>query len=383
MVVMIGLANGMISQMINNGTGLVTGQIQIHSPQYLPDRSVYETLGSHPNDVESLLGIIERDPAVIAAAPRVFGGGLVSSGAATFPAILMGIDPAREVEVSRIAVMKEGRLPLTGSNEIALGSTLMDWLETNLNDELVLVAPAADGSLGNDLFTVVGIMESGIPEIDGSYVLLPIDVLQSLIALEPMRIHEIVAHIDDPWDAQLATDRISIELQRDGYAVDVAAWTSLRPELREYAQLASGTQWILAVIVFSMAIFGVANTMIMATFERRREFALMLALGAAPSGIIRSVLSEAFALGLLSLAAGVVLTFPILVWWHHFPLDLSAVFGGFEIVGTFVKPVLKTEYPWAMIFFTAFALLLTVVTAALYPAVRAARLAPADVLTGR
>lgn len=66
---MIGLANGMISQMINNGTGLVTGQIQIHSPQYLPDRSVYETLGSHPNDVESLLGIIERDPAVIAAAP--------------------------------------------------------------------------------------------------------------------------------------------------------------------------------------------------------------------------------------------------------------------------------------------------------------------------
>ncbi|MCZ6761325.1 MAG: ABC transporter permease, partial [Gemmatimonadetes bacterium] len=373
---MIGLSSGMISQMINNGTGLVTGQIQIHSPQYLPDRSVYETLGSHPNDVESLLGIIERDPAVIAAAPRVFGGGLASSGASTFPAILMGIDPAREVEVSRIAVMKEGRLPLTGSNEIALGSTLMDWLETNLNDELVLVAPAADGSLGNDLFTVVGIMESGIPQIDGSYVLLPIDVLQSLIALEPMRIHEIVARIDDPWDAPQATDRISIALQRDGYAVDVAAWTSLRPELREYAQLASGTQWILAVIVFSMAIFGVANTMIMATFERRREFALMLALGAAPNGIVRSVLSEALALGLLSLAAGVALTFPILVWWHYFPLDLSSVFGGFEIVGTFVKPVLKTEYPWTMIFFTAFALLLTVVTAALYPAVRAARLAP-------
>ncbi|MEE8250503.1 MAG: ABC transporter permease [Gemmatimonadales bacterium] len=382
-VVMVGLFEGMIADMINNGTGLVMGQIQVHSPDYLSDRSIYATMGEAEGDVAALISEIEEDPAIIAAAPRVFGGGLASSGTSTFPAILLGIDPEREPLVSRIANVSSGRLPRAGAYEVVAGAELMRRLNVSLGSELVLVAPAADGSLGNDLFTIVGQFNSGIPEIDGSYVLMAIDDLQVMLALAPGRIHEVVAHIDDPWDAPPTAARLEESLREVSISVSVEPWTSLRPELVDYAKLAAGSQWILIVIVFSMAVFGVANTMIMATFERRHEFALLLALGAAPSGIVRSVVAEAVSLGLVSLAGAVAVTVPTLIWLHYSPLDLTSIFGGFSMVGTFVNPVFRAEYPWGTMLGSAVALFMTALVSALYPAIRAANVSPATTLADR
>ena len=69
------------------------------------------------------------------------------------------------------------------------------------------------------------------------------------------------------------------------------------------------------------------NTMLMATYERRREFAVMLALGATPRAVRAVVLHEAVALGVLSLALGSVMTFPLMVWFHTAPPDMSWAIG--------------------------------------------------------
>ena len=103
-VVMVAISEGFVTQMLDSGTGLVTGQLQVHSSEYLPERSVYETIGGSAGaDVDALVRLIEEDPAISAAAPRVFGAGLVSSGDKTAGSILVGIDPDRELEVARIA----------------------------------------------------------------------------------------------------------------------------------------------------------------------------------------------------------------------------------------------------------------------------------------
>jgi ABC-type antimicrobial peptide transport system permease subunit len=137
------------------------------------------------------------------------------------------------------------------------------------------------------------------------------------------------------------------------------------------------------LIVFAMALFGVANTVLMSTFERRREFALLLALGTSPWGVIRSVLWEAVAMGVLSVGAGVVITVPVLVLLHYLPLDLSSLIGGFTMAGTLVRPVFRTDYPWAMLGVAAVALVGMALVAAAYPALRAVRVQPAEVLSGR
>ena len=295
----------------------------------------------------------------------------------------MGIDVDREPSVSRIVRVDEGRLPTPGMNEAVLGGEMARQLEVGIGDELVVVAPSIDGSMGNDLFTVVGIYNTGIVELDATTVIVGLDALQYLVYMDEERIHEIAAVVADPWDAPAAADRINVVLGDANLNIEAIAWTELRPELVDYANLVRASEFVVVIVVFGMAIFGVANTMLMATYERRREFALLLALGATPWGVIKSVLAEAIALGILSIVAGMVITAPFLVWWHVAPLDLSFASTGFSMSGSYVSPVLRVEYPWSAIFVASVSLFGTALLAATYPAIRSARLPAADTLAGR
>jgi len=254
-------------------------------------------------------------------------------------------------------------------------------LNAGLGDEIVVVAPAADGSLGNDLFTVSGIYDSGIGDLDVSTALIPLGSLQRLLALVPARVHEVVVRVPDPWDAPAVAGDLAGRL--DDLPVTVRDWTTFRPEMADYARLAESSFWLVLVIVFAMAIFGVANTLLMATFERRFEIALLRSLGASPAGLARAIITEAMALGLFATGIGAAVGLPLIAWWHHAPPDLSRLFGGFSMMGSYIRPVLRTEYSWAMFGWAAISLVLTAVLAALYPAYRAIRTPAAETLAGR
>ncbi len=383
-VFLVGWADGLKAEMIENGTGILTGQIQIHALDYRPERSLYETIGGRDGtDVPEMVRDVTSDEAVFAAAPRVYAGGLVSSGESTSAGMLMGIDPGLEPEVSRIlTAIVTGRTVQAGVNEILVGTEMAQQLEVEPGDEVVVVAPAADGSMGNDLFIVAGVFHTGMAELDSSYTVLPIDALQTILALDPGRIHEIAIATTDPWLAPEAGERLARTLAPRGLEIEVVPWTVLRPEMLDYTRLLESWYFIVIFIVFAIAIFGVANTMLMATFERRREIAVMLALGTTPSQVVFAILAEAVALGVLSLVVGAVITFPIITWWHNSPPDLSWVYGDLTMFGALIRPRLRVEYNLPISMWAGVALLLTAVLAALYPAARASRLPPADTLSG-
>lgn len=383
-IFMVGFADGLKVEMIDNGTGLMTGQIQIHSPRYRPDFSLYETIGGRAGaDFQAVIRTVVRDPAVVAAAPRVYGAGLLSSGQSTRGGMLMGIDLDREPRVSRLMnSLWQGRAPAPAANELMIGTEMACRLELQVGDEVILVAPAADGSMGNDIFRVCGLYRTGMADLDGAFALIPIRSLQRLLALEPERVHEIALSTADPWLAPEAGRRLAVGLAPLGVELEVLDWTGLRPEMLEYALLMDSWYSIVVLIVFSIVLFGVANTMLMSTYERRREFSVMLALGARPHQILLTVVSEATALGWISLVLGVAVTFPLIAWWHHSPIDLSWIYGDLTMLGALIRPVLRVEYNLPVSLWTGLALLLTAVTAGLYPAARAAWLPPADTLSG-
>ena len=383
-IFMVGFADGLKVEMIENGTGLMTGQIQIHSPRYRPDRSLYETIGGRAGaDFEAVIRTAVRDPAVVGAAPRVYGAGLLSSGQSTRGGMLMGIDLDREPGVSRLMnSLSQGRAPAPAANELMIGTEMARRLELQVGNEVILVAPAADGSMGNDIFQVCGLYRTGMADLDGAFALVPIRSLQRLLALDPGRIHEIALSTADPWLAPEAGRRLVAGLAPLGVELEVLDWTRLRPEMLEYALLMDSWYSIVVLIVFAFALFGVANTMLMSTFERRREFSVMLALGARPHQILLTVVSEATALGWISLALGVAVTFPLIAWWHHYPIDLSWIYGDLTMLGALIRPVLRIEYNLPVALWTGLALLVTAVTAGIYPAARAAWLPPADTLSG-
>jgi ABC-type lipoprotein release transport system permease subunit len=382
-VFLVGWTDGITAEMVENATSLASGQIEVHAAGYRPERSLYDTIGGRDGtDVGKLLATIREDPAIVAAAPRAYAGGLISSGESTSAGMLMGIDPALEPKLSRfLNQLSQGRLPKPGRKELLIGTELARQLAVSVGDQVVVVAPAADGSMGNDLFRIVGIFHTGLAELDSSVGVLPLADLQTLVVLDPGRIHEVAVSTADPWIAPQTAARLADALAPTGLDLEVVPWTKLHPEMVDYVALAKSFYFIVFVIVFVIAMFGVANTMLMATFERRREFAVMLALGTTPRIVVLTVLAEAAAMGLLSLAVGVAVTFPLMMWWHNAPPDLSWLYGDLTAFGALMRPTLRVEYNVAVWIQAAAALLATAVAAALYPAVRAAHLPPADTLS--
>ena len=383
-VFIVGWAEGITAEMVENATGLVSGQIEIHASEYRPERSLYETIGGRDGtDVGQLLQAVSADPSVVAVAPRVYAGGLISSGDATSAGMLMGIDPALEPALSRfLDELTDGRLPISGRNELMIGEEMARQLVVDVGDEVVVVAPGADGSMGNDLFEIAGTFRTGLAEIDTAFGVLPFADLQALIVLDPGRIHEVAVSTADPWIAEATAERLAGLLNPMGLDIEVASWTDLQPEMVEYVSLVDSFYFIIIGVMFVIAMFGVANTMLMATFERRREFAVMLALGTTPLKIVLAVLLEAGAMGLLSLVIGAGITIPIMVWWHNAPPDMSWLYGELTAFGTLMRPTLRVEYNVSVWVQAGLALLVTSLLAAIYPAARAARVPPADTLSG-
>ena len=386
-VLIVGWTQGIQTQMVESGTSLVSGQLEIQDAEFRPDRSLFDTIGGRDGtDVDALLRAIDADEAVIAAAPRVYAGGLVSSGDATTAATFLGVDPEREVKLTRfLDPLVDGALPAAGARELVIGDEMALQLGAGVGDELVVVASGADGSMANDLFTVSGVFRSGLVEFDAAAAVFLLSELQELVVLDPGRIHEVIAATSDFRLADATAERLGGSLEAvdtGGRPLAVISWTELNPAMVEYVALGESFHWIILVIVFSIAIFGVANTMLMATFERRREFAVMLALGATPRAVVGAVLWEALAIGLFSLAVGVAITAPLLFWWHNAPPGLGFFFDDVTLMGALLEIDLRVEYNLPVTFYSAGALILTAMLAAFYPAIRAARTPPADTLSG-
>ncbi len=385
-VFVVGWSEGFMVQMVENATSLVNGQIEIHDAEFRPDRSLYDTIGGREGtDVEALLTTIDGDPSVVASAPRVYAGGLVSSGEATSAGMFMGIDPVRELALTRfLDQLVVGRLPIAGEHEVLVGEDLARQLSTSLGEELVVVTSGADGAMANDLYTLVGIFRSGLTELDATFVVMPIGDLQALIVLQPNRIHEISVATDDPYVAETVAARLLDVLPLTVPAIEIVSWTELNPAMVDYVAVADGMYFLIILVTFGIAVFGVANSMLMATFERRREFAVMLALGATPRSVWAIVLSEGLAIGVVSLVLSFIVTVPLMVWLHNAPPDISGAFGGTDVtlMGALLSPSLRVEYNVSFWFTCAAALIATVLLSALYPALRAGRTSPADTLSG-
>ncbi len=384
-VLLVGLTSGMNAELVENGTRLMVGQVQVHADDYLPERNVHATIGGPDGtDVDALLTALEADPGVTAATPRLFGGGLLSSGPLTNAALLLGVDPRRETRVSTLlSTIVAGRLPEDGAFEVVVGAEMARQLEIDVGDEVVLVAPAADGSMGNDLYTVVGVFETGTPGIDANYAILPLSDLQLLMAMGPGRIHEVVTTVATPSEAVPGDQPRAPGLPAGPPPLDATPSTALRPQPAEAVALMHSMNFVIVLIIFSMAIFGVANTMLIGTFERRREFAVIRALGTTRSGVSLTVVYEGLILGGISLLIGAVVTGPVMAWWHRSPPDLGRWFEGFEWTGVQWRPILRVETSLEAPIFAAIALVVTALLSAFYPAWKATRVPPADALADR
>jgi putative ABC transport system permease protein len=377
------LMAGLRWQMIENGTSLVMSQIQVQAPDYYPSRSIQKTLGGRQGtDVAALLAEITSDSRVYDAAPRVYGYGLLSAAHRSAGVELMGVEPDREPKITILSsqIASGGYLTARTPKGVVIGDKLASTIGIGLGTEIVLLTQAADGSMGNDVYNVVGIFHSGLDAVDQSLVLMNLSALQDLLALAPTRIHEVGIKLKDVVAATAVAAALGVKLEKT-LPVRARAWPELAPELANYVQFNRGITVVLFFIFFLLAVIGVMNTMLMAVFERTRELGMLMALGMRPVQVIVLILAEAAGLALASLAVGAAIGVPLLWYLQVHGLDLGGASGEvISLAGVVVGHLWYGRQDFPVYGQAALGLAVTALVSALYPAWRAAHFRPTEAI---
>ena len=379
LIALVGFGRGLSVQMLRNGTELMAGHIQVHDRGYLPDRVLHRTIGGPGGaDWQGLLERLRRYPKVRQATPRVYGSALLSTGNKSAGAQLAGVDPASERKLSRVFTARTAAA-LAASGSIVLGQILALDLGAHVGDEVAVVTQAADGTLGNSLFRITGTLRTGIPQIDRSLAVMRIEDAAALLALAPERIHEIAIAIDNPMDAPAFARELSRGAALPAGA-EAESWRELLPQLSSYVEQVNAVNRFIVALVVLFASMGVLNTMMMATFERVREFGVLSAIGMGPASITSSVLVESFLLVALGLAGGLGLGWLLMQYLMTRGVNLEWWTGEIAIAQARLDPIVKAAWDWRIIFWAAVSLAVAAVAAAYWPARRATRVDPVEAL---
>jgi ABC-type lipoprotein release transport system permease subunit len=377
------LMAGLRWQMIENGTCLVMSQIQVHAPGYYPNRAIQKTLGgSHGTDVGAMLTKIAADPRISAAAPRVYGYGLLSAAHRSAGVELMGIVPDREPDVTNLGrhLTRGSYLTARIPKGVVIGEKLASTIGIEVGSEIVLITQAADGSMGNDSYTVVGVFRTGLDSVDRGLVVMSLPSLQQLLNLTPARVHEVGIKLKDITAARDLAAALNLDLART-VPVAVSAWPDLAPELANYVEFNRGVTFALFIIFFLMAVIGVMNTMLMAVFERTRELGMLMALGMRPVAVIVLIVAEAVGLAIASLIVGGAISIPLLWYLQVHGLDLGGATGEVvSVAGVVVGHLWYGRQDFPAYGQAAVGLAATALVSALYPAWRAAHFRPTEAI---
>ena len=242
---------------------------------------------------------------------------------------------------------------------------------------------AADGSLGNALFNVVGIVKTGNVQIDRMGAYLHLADAQELLVL-PDQLHTVTIVTDDERTVEGYVDRLRAALgagpdapPRPGGPIEVQAWYDASPQAAQLMGMRDFASFILLGIVFGAAAFGVLNTMMMSVFERTRELGVLKALGLRPASVVSLILWESVSLAALSLALGLALGGLLDAYLVVYGFDMSAsAEEGFSFSGVMIDPVIHGEVRPLGIVLVVVAVVTVSVVASLWPAIRASRLDP-------
>ncbi len=371
---LIAFTDGMYNKMFEIMVDQQLGHVQVHHPDYLSSRQLLDTVP----DAEATLRAIEGVEGSLGASGRLHGMALLGGPKKSTGAQLQGLEPHRELPLTHVDDrIQQGRyLADEPAHEIVLGVGLAEDLQLGLGDEVVAFTQSADGSLGNALYTVVGLSSTGNAAMDKGGAWLHLGDLQELLVL-PDQVHGITVLSDDPDALPAFVDRLEGAVPE---GMEVLTWQQASPQTSEMMGMQSVSSWIMLGIVFAVASFGVLNTMMMSVFERTRELGVLKAIWLRPTQMVSMVLWESLFLALLSggigLGFGAFLDYLVVVYGF----DMSAGGEGFEMMGVKLDPVIYGEVTPFSVWAPIVALIGVSVAASVYPAWRAARLQPVEAI---
>lgn len=357
LLLMAGFMQAMIDNMVANAIDLNLGHAQIHRRAFIENQELQQVLADTPTWQQRL----HAEPDVQAFTPRLLVDGMANSAASNQGVQIVGIHPQQEQSVTRIQDYLVAGAYLSATPGAALLSArLVDKLKLRLGSKLVLTFADRSGQVTGAAFRISGVFRTPSSAFDDSRVF----VRQADLARFSGQngAHEIAIRIradaNADWLARLQSLAAADE--------QVRAWGEIQPLLASSAESIQVSNALLLSIVMLALGFGITNVMLMAVFERSREFAVMLAVGMRRARLLMLILLESLLLAAVGAGGGLLLGGLLLALLGHSGISLAMFaqgLAGFGVSSTLyphVEPRLFAEVALLMLF--------TALLSGLYPA---------------
>lgn len=375
-LISIGFMNGMIYQMLDNNISTKLGHIAIYK------KGFFSNMKLETNFIpdERIMSALARDTNIVAAAPRVKVTAMLRTSESSRGVMIYGVYPDREKKISKINeyTRKGGGsayLDDPASNDILISQSLASKLDVQIGDKIVLMLQDRNNEIVGTGLTVKGFFQTPVEMFDKNVVFMGIERLQEITGLDN-NVSEIMVITKNKDLAVPVKDRLVRAI--DNPELDIMTWRDMSPELVGVIGLIDQSMMMFYAIVFITIIFSIANTLIMSIMERFHEIGVMKSVGTRPLQVFFMVMFEALNLGAVGLAVGLVLSVVLIKIFGITGIDLSNFMAMMRSWGSG-----SVIYPFVKIGDLLLAVVVVEVTtiiAAIYPAVKAARIKPLEAL---
>lgn len=330
---------------------------------------------SYPGKIDQ----IKQLPLVEAAAPHIYGQGIITYEGQSLGLVVRGLDPEQEKHINTLAdSLVEGSFapdwPQDAPPPLVLGSQMADSLGIEVGDDVVLVSPQSISTAAGMLpkmkkFRISGLLSTGYFEFDNSmaYMLLP-------DASDFLGLKQGVTGIAVKLKNINTADAAAQEIQElVGYGYSVRTFAQMNSTLYAALKLEKTMMFIVLFLIIAVASLNIASNLILLGAEKLRDIGILRALGANPQNIRKIFLWEALVIATLGIVLGLLLA--CLLCW------IIATFNIVELPGDiYYLTKVPVRMEWLDILAVVGGSYLICFVAGLYPALKASRVNPTDAI---
>lgn len=334
---------------------------------------------------QKLTALLKQDPQIVAASPFVSFTALVENGAKLKVVQVKGVKQAAQDQVSSLShfILDDGWKQFAQEGGLILGYGIANDLDVKAGDWVTLLISQAGENNQQSQPIRQQIQVSGILRLDGqldhSYALMPLAQAQELLEYSADQVTGLELKVQDPFKVQQLKYEM---LQHYPQMLFVQNWTAKFGYMYRDIQLIRTVMYIAMVLVIGVACFNIVSTLIMAVKDKQGDIAIMRTLGANNNFIKKIFIWYGLQAGMKGCLIGILLGIVL-------SLNLTSIIQGIETLlgrkllsdGVYFVDFLPSELHWQDVVLVLIAALILSLLASLYPASRAAKLQPAQVLS--